>query len=326
MNRLLSFLFFLCTLINSCAINGDKMQAEEIALNYLYEAIEDTIFWNKIHAIEFLIDLGYNDKVDSILNILEVEHENAPQKRIGYWRCRVQNEKKSDIKNKYIDKIFKVYINPDSPDIIHAAESLAKLSVSLKNTPPIELRDNTKVNNLNVYLNWSYIYPDSTHSGIDYKTLLKILNSENSDNRRIMAYGLKYLGEIESRSWQYIAERALNQHSEYPYSTYLLSGALSTCPQNERKSPSVNMIKLKLKNIAQSDEYINKYEAYIAFGNFGDQKDFDFIKEEFLRLYSNNNGTLSDKNRKDILSAMSYALLKTSNNIKTSNHKRINKI
>lgn len=302
------------------------MQAEEIALNYLYETVEDTIFWNKVHAIEFLIDLGYNDKVDSILNILGPEHENTPQKRIGYWRCRVQNEKDVDIKNKYIDKIFKVYINPDSPDIIHAAESLAKLSVSLKTVPLSEYTDKTKVNNLNAYLNWSSIYPDSHHSGIDYKTLFKVLQSDNSDYRRIMAYGLKYIGEMERGSWQYIAERAINQPSEFPYSTYLLSGALSTCPNKERKSPSVKMIKQKLKILAKSDEYINKYEAYVAYGNFGDQKDFNFIQEEFLKLYSSKDRILSDKNSTDILSAMSYALLKTSNHTKTSNHKRINKI
>lgn len=312
MNRLLSFLFFFYILTNSYAINSKQLYVEEIALNYLYETVGDTIFWNKIHAIEFLIDLGFNENVDAILNKLEFNYENTPQKRIGCWRCRVKNEKDADKKNRYIEKIFQVCINSNSPDIIHAVESLTKLSVSLKNIPQSELLDSAKNNIFNAYLNWSSIYPDSPLSCIDYTTLFKTLQSDNSDYRRIMAYGLKFLGKMESEPWQSVAERAINQPAEYPFSTYLLSGVLSTCPEKERKSCYINLIKQKLRILAKRNEPINQYEVYVALGNFADQEDFNFIQEEFLKLYSCKNRAELDKNKKDVLSAMSYALLKTS--------------
>ncbi|WP_436417979.1 hypothetical protein KCV26_02815 [Petrimonas sulfuriphila] len=312
MNRFLSFLLLSFILTNSFAINGNQLCVEEIALNYLYETVNDTIFWNKIHAIEFLIDLGFNEDVDAILNELEINYENIPEKRIGYLRCRVKNEKNTDKKNRYIEKILQIYMNPSSPDIIHAVESLAKLSVSLKNIPQLEFLDSGKNNICNAYLNWSYVCPDSSLSSIDYTTLFKTLQSDNSDYRRIMAYGLKFLGKMEREPWQSVAERAINQPTEYPFSTYLLSGALSTCPEKERKSHYINLIKQKLRILAKRNESINQYEAYVALGNFADQEDFNFIQKEFLKLYSCKNGAELDKNKKDVLSAMSYALLKTS--------------
>lgn len=98
MNRFLSFLLLSFILTNSYAINGNQLCVEEIALNYLYETVNDTIFWNKIHAIEFLIDLGFNEDIDVILEELEINYENTPQKRIGCWRCRVKNVKNTDKK------------------------------------------------------------------------------------------------------------------------------------------------------------------------------------------------------------------------------------
>lgn len=312
MNRFLSFLLLSFILTNSYAINGNQLCVEEIALNYLYETVNDTIFWNKIHAIEFLIDLGFNEDIDVILEELECNYENIPQKRIGCWRCRVKNEKNTDKKNRYIEKIFQVYTNPNSSDIIHAIESLAKLSVSLKNIPRPALYDSAKNNICNAFLNWSSIYPDSPVSCIDYSALFKTLQSDNSDYRRIMAYGLKFLGKMEGKPWRNVAEKAINQLAEYPFSTYLLSGALSTCPEKERKSCYTDLIKQKLKILAKGNESINQYEAYVALGNFADQEDFNFIKKEFLKLYSCKNGAEFDRNKKDVLSAISYALLKTS--------------
>jgi len=293
-------------------VSKQQLVTEEIALDFLFETTEDTIFWNKIHAIEFLVDLGYNEDIERTLNELGSQVENIPQKRIGYWRCRVKNEKDNDRKNRYKKNILDTYLNPDSPDIIHAAESLAKLSVSLEKYPQPVFQDSTKNNKLEAYINWSSVYPESPDFQINYSALHKTLQSDNSDCRRLMAYGLKFLRNISREEWKNIAKKTINKQSEYPFSTYLLSGTLSTCPDEERKNRYTTVIKNKLKILAESNDPINKYEAYVALGNFADQEDFNFIEEEFLRLYYSKDVIRLDDNTKDILSAMSYALLKTS--------------
>jgi len=126
-----------------------------------------------------------------------------------------------------------------------------------------------------------------------------------------MAYGLKFLKINNIEEWKSIAERAINQAKEYPFTTYFLSGTLSTCPDEERKNNYTTVIRDKLKTLAKSDDPINKYEAFVALGNFADQNDSNFVKEEFLNLYNCKDITRTN-NTKDILSAISYALLKTS--------------
>ena len=304
-------------LLNSCMTTQNQIDAEDVARNYLLESISDsTLFWNKIHAIEFLIDLGYIEEIRSIMNILGDNYENTPQKRIGFWRCMSKIETNSDRKNRYIDKILHVYLDPESPDRIHAAESLAKLSVSLKNHPQPILQDTVKNNSLKAYVNWGSIYPDTSDSCMDYSALFKTLESDNSDYKRIMAYGLKFLGKLRKDQWENIAERAIKQPDDYPFLTYLLSGALSTCPDNARKNSHAGLIRQKLKTLAKDNDPTNQYEAYNALGNFACPDDFIFVRDEFLKLYSSKDSMQLDNSTKDVLSAMSYALLRTTYNKK----------
>ena len=298
-------------LLNSCMTTQNQIDAEDVARNYLLESISDsTLFWNKIHAIEFLIDLGYIEEIRSIMNILGDNYENTPQKRIGFWRCMSKIETNSDIKNRYIDKILNVYLDPESPDRIHAAESLAKMSVSLKNHPQPVLQSDSKNNSLKAYINWSSVYPETSDSCIDYSVLIKTLDSDNSDYKRIMAYGLKFLGKIKREQWENIAEKAIKQPNDYPFSTYLLCGALSTCPDNARKSSQACLLRNKLKILAKDNNPTNQYEAYISLGNFGCPDDLIFIREEFLKLYSRMDSMQTNNNTKDVLSSISFALLK----------------
>ncbi len=293
----------------NCTCNR-YLDLSKIAIENLYERMDDSAFWNKIHSIEFLIDLGLNKEAEIILKDRISKYESEPQMRIGYWRCMALNENDADKKNMHIRKILEVYLNPDNKDIIHAAESLAKLSFSLKKYAIIKMTDAGQNNKLEAYVNWSSIYPESNVSSIDYTGLFEQLNSENLEYRQVMAYGIKYLGRISNYQWKKLVDLALTEPLESPIAVYLLCGALSTCPDQERSNQDIPIIRNNLKRLANSDNKINKYEAFVALGNFSDPDDLDFIKAELLKLHSlNSENDLNDQG-KDILSAVSFAYLK----------------
>lgn len=293
----------------NCTCNR-YVDLSKIAIENLYERMDDSAFWNKIHSIEFLIELGLNKEAEIILKDRISKYESEPQMRIGYWRCMALNENDTDKKNMHIRKILEVYLNPDNKDIIHAAESLAKLSFSLKKYARTKMTDAGQNNKLEAYVNWSSIYPESNASPIDYTGLFEQLNSENLEYRQVMAYGTKYLGRISNYQWKKLVDLALTEPLESPIAVYLLCGALSTCPDQEWSNRDIPIIRNNLKRLANSDNKINKYEAFVALGNFSDPDDLDFIKAELLKLHSlNSENDLNDQG-KDILSAVSFAYLK----------------
>lgn len=305
----LSLFYLTCTY--SQIYSMDKF--EMYAIDHLRGRMSDTAFWNKVHSIEFMIDLGENKLVEILLENQLRKYESEPQKRIGYWRCMAMNESDIQTKNIYVKKILDVYLNSNNSDVIHAAESLAKLSYSLTLPPVSKLSDKEQNNILEAYVNWSSIYPKTIESSINYDRLFELLNSNNNEYRRIMAYGTKYLGKIDSSNWNRLVDLALKESSELLTEVYLLCGAYITCPETERNNPNIEFIGEKLKQIAKSDNLKNRYEAFIAIGRFANPNDIDFIKQEMLKLASNITNDLIDEKTLDVMSAISYAFLKTSN-------------
>lgn len=294
----------------NCTCNR-YIDLSKIAIENLNERMNDSAFWNKIHSIEFLIDLGLNKEAEIILKDRISKYESEPQMRIGYWRCMALNENDTYSKDLYIKKILEVYLDSNNTDIIHAAESLAKLSFSLRTYPKTKMINVDEQNKLEAYVNWSSIYPDKYNCSIDYNSLFEILKSENLEYKQVMAYGTKYLGKISNYQWRKIMNLALTEPLESPIAVYLYSSALNSCPDQERNNKDILIIRDNLKRIAKTENIKNKYEAFVALGNFAEKDDSNFIKEELLKmqsLYFRNE--LNDQSN-DLLSAMSFAYLKS---------------
>lgn len=303
---LISFLYLSVTYSQ----NNSMEDLQTYAFDNLKDRMEDSTFWNKVHSIEFMIELGENKIVDSLLENHLSKFETEPQKRIGYWRCMAMNENDLQTKQIFIKKILEVFLNSNNSDVIHAAESLAKLSYSLVPYTDSKLFDREQSNLLEAYVNWASIYSESNESSIYYDRLFKFLNSENDEYREIMAYGTKYLGMVDSCNWNRLADYALNESTESVVGVYLLCGAYVICPHTERNNSKTKIIGDRIKEIAKGDNLKNKYEAFIALGSFASPCDTYFIKKELLGFVSNkSNKELSEK-ALDVLSAISYAFLK----------------
>src|SRR5690606_8962763 len=85
--------------------------------------------WEKIHAAEFLIDLGYTEGLYSVFEQENNHSETIPGYRIGVWRTLYQLSDKEE-RGEWIDKIVGVYKDTLASDREHAVETLAKLNIS----------------------------------------------------------------------------------------------------------------------------------------------------------------------------------------------------
>ncbi len=182
-----TFLLFL----NCSGISTSMPENNIQALNKLKEATRSNDFWVRVHAYEFLQQLGYHEWVDSSFYGLLDVYGNEPEKRIGVWRIGVRGGKTKKEKENYIDKIRDVYLNAKSPDRLHAAETLAKLGVSLKTFPPgLVSNDLESGGVLRGFVLWGNSLPADPGGEIDIQGLLELFPTEKKEVQEILAYGI----------------------------------------------------------------------------------------------------------------------------------------
>ena len=257
-------------------VNAQKIQADVVdkASEYLLKQTGDSSFWNKIHALEFLCQVGYKSQVQTILKKDFKYVSSIPEKRIGYFRCWANVASDEKEKASYVDKILEIYLNPDSPDKIHAAESLAKLRVSLKEYPAVVIEDDSIGNGLlQAYLKWGCVYNSTSSIPLDYTLLFSVLDSGKETDRKVMAYGLSYMGVFDTVHWKKIVSLALAEPLSSPCVAFLLHGAVTTCPDKNTFREEIGRIRIKLRDLAVTGGKTERYEAYVALGQIGDRED-----------------------------------------------------
>jgi len=272
-------LFLLFSL--SAKIQAD-VDVNKLAADYLFEKTGDFIFWNRIHALEFLDQNGYKVQAKEILEKSLTGFDSVPQKRIGFWRCCAETSFSLAEKKSYINKILGAYLNPGSPDKIHAVESLAKLKYSLRTYPKQSLENDSLSNILQGYVLWARAIPPTFSDTLDYSSIFSVLESDNTVQRDIMAYGLNYMGIFENGQWEKLANLALTTSLESPIAVRLLHGAISTCPDIKSYDSQIEQIRTFLLETIHIPDNEMQYESCMALGELRDKRDLDLLKEIFL--------------------------------------------
>lgn len=276
------------------------------ASDFLFEQTQSSSFWNKVHAIEFLYLGGNQARMKDLIQKDLLTFENTPEKRIGYWRCSYLAASTDKEREHYLNKLIGAYCDPDSPDKIHAAESLAKLKHSLKTLPLAVEADSAKNELLQAYIQWGMVLPSIPSEELDYDLFFSVINSENALCRKIMAYGSRYMGDFSESEWNRFAEIALNESLDSPCAVHLLHGILASCPDKEKQH---NDIKERLYQLALTDNKSNQYESYIALGNWGSDEDLNFVTTAFLSAFPNQESSMSNEDQSDVKAAAAYAVL-----------------
>ena len=185
-----------------------NLRAESITK--LRSVLETQPKWVKVHAAEWLLDLGYPQGVVEEFQKELTAHGDEPEYRIGIWRVLAKGSQHTRDYPQWVTRIKQTFFDEHSPDRVHAAESMAKLGVPLT---PSELKgvvaaaeDNDA--RLAVYCRWVLAVADNKNRAAHYAALVELLESPAIETRQTASYALRHLGPLNQDQWHKLVVRA----------------------------------------------------------------------------------------------------------------------
>lgn len=257
MRTILYLIFFLATHLETHATPRDAT-----CLETLRQAAVCNDFWVQVHAIEYLVELGYTQEAEAFVRSELSGYQNVPQKRIGFWRSSYKVSQSREEKSKWINKIKNAYLDSSGDDRIHAAESLSKLGFSLNNFDHNMLADDQRNGGmLASFVIWGTAIPIDNRENVAYGQLIDLLKSNEESSRKIAAYALGFVGiDPPATVWETLALQATEEPSQSAAYPYLLAAAYSLHnKENTANLELVTAIYNKLKGL----KYIKDKEARV---------------------------------------------------------------
>lgn len=275
----------LCCLILflfGCNSNNSSLVSEtwrDKAKNTLDEVLERQDLWVKVHAAEYKIWTGYAEGVRETYLMEKERFESMPQYRIGIWRVLAQespNEAEA-----YHRKIIDAFSDKEGSDRIHAAETAAKLGISLAEHAPEATADVLagEINSLYVYTLWSTLHGMDPKQGVEALLDLIVAQKTPEIPKMQAAFALRNFGNISLEHWEILAASALNEPSTSLAKVYLLSAAYIHSPKGAKQTDTFSKIKNSLSVLATSPNKGERMEMAIAFGEVGDAEELEILKE-----------------------------------------------
>ena len=277
--------------------DGLKEQASEV----LNTVLTDGQRWEKVHAAEFLIELGQVARVRDVFMSESDKNGDIPEYRIGIWRvlykCAGEEERRA-----WQDSIHRAFVLPESPDRIHAVETLAKLEI------PVEAADAEVVRSamasddyrLRFYTQW-WAIPQLGNGAEELKGHLFQLIGSDGENpaRKLAAYVLNEDRDIrfDTGEWQSLESFAVSEPADSDVRLLLLAAVFSKVPADREHSGSFDNIEkllLEYKYAAKPE----LYQLCLALARKGKTKYRDTLKP------------LLDHSDNDVKIAAAYAITK----------------
>lgn len=312
-NKLVGYLFIiiLLPLFSGCYTSKERIVSEELretALERLKTILYSELEWEKVHAAEFLLKLGYTEDIKKVFLEEEIQKGKEYYYRTGIWRVLAQASQSQEEKQQWVDSIASVFNNPNAPDYIHAVESMAKLRVS-----PYSVSAETTDSILNgehsalwLYTLWGTAYTQEIN--IDQvKNQLAIIvrkKEEPDEIRRLAAYALQNMKDAGINNWGLLMDAACHEPDSSSAYIYILSSALVNTPNDSLSLSKVNQCRTKIVESISNPEGIGHYEALLAIGELGNEHDLQLL----LSLINDSNDYRFNKNQ-DIAVAASNAIL-----------------
>ena len=306
-------LFIFLILFAGCINTGKKRfvkeELREAAIENLRETLDSDLTWEKVHAAEFLLELGYVNEVHN--SFIEEEKKRGKEHfyRIGIWRVLAQSTYRPEEKEVWMDSIAIVFGNPDSPDRIHAAESLAKL-----NYFPFR-EDNDQVqsilegdhNSLWLYTLWATSYSKDRNIEKVKNLLTDIVTSYDEPNslRRLAAYGLRNIKDVGLDNYKLLLNTALSEPDTSAAYSNIVSSAYINTPSDSLSTISADKCRQKLLDIISDPAKEGRYEALLAISETADQEELPLLSSF---IASQNNRSFGSE--LDIYNAASYVILR----------------
>jgi len=270
---------FLCCTIIKEGVVSEKQKKE--ALTKLQETLGSDLEWEKVHAAEFLLNLGYSGDVYKTFLKEEKQKGNEYYYRIGIWRVLVQSSLKSVEKQRWINAIASVYISPNASDRLHAVEALAKLRIS-----PYTVSHSATDSILNgvhnpmwVFTLWGTAFTSESEKKQVRQKFIRIIGSsgESVDVRKLAAYALRHIKGVEREDQSMLLNTAINEPDTSAAYAFIISSALVNISKDSLSTVKVQFCWKKLKEIASTPGKAGRYEALSVFGELGGEEDLPLL-------------------------------------------------
>jgi len=327
----LPFIFIIATTIMSTAITGCDQQRTDSsivpeslrkeALQELRQNLRDQEKWEKVHAAEYLLWLGYPEGVKEEYGKEEAKYGNDAPYRIGIWRVLAQCAGNAEGRRTYVDKILAAFKDREGSDRLHAAETLVKLKVDLQREAPeasSEILRGEK-NALFMYTLAGAAMGDDTASREHFRQLLALTTTGNNAQLQTQgAYALRHLGVPSVEDWRKLADKALDEPADSSAKTYLVSSAWVTAPDDvSSKAEISSALRSALLQAKESPVKGFRTEMAVALGERGSGDDVPVLTALLHNEHPLNSGKLTSREailatpeNADVRSAAAYAILK----------------
>ncbi|SDF88511.1 hypothetical protein SAMN04487996_11394 [Dyadobacter soli] len=281
----------------------------EACIALLRQVLREQEEWVKVHAAEYLLWAGYPEGVKAEFVKEAKRLGTKPQYRVGIWRVLFQCTENESERLVWLNKIKEAFLDENGPDRIHAAETLAKLRISMLTESPAitnrTLQSNAQA--LALYTIWSTAFDSAKQMEavkIELVKNLTPLSGSDGAKKSISAYVLRQLGGLDERYWELVAGAALQEAETSPARVNLLSTAwLTAVNPGNAKLPPIKSALLKYATAATKGE---RSEMALALAAKGNADDLPVLLEMFENKYP-----LGDPAADyDVRAAAAYAILK----------------
>ncbi|MBN2012787.1 sodium/solute symporter [candidate division KSB1 bacterium] len=315
-------LFSLFLLINSTLFlqscgnqsSGVNDVVRKKAVNELHTVLKTQSQWVKVHAAEYLLALSYPDSIKEIFLDELQNYGTTPQYRIGIWRTLARASYDANEKQKWIDHIWDSFLDDNSPDRMHAAETLSKLNENLLSRNPkiamsLAQGDDKK---LAAFVSWGMAVNSDNQLYINQ--LVGMLNSDDLETRKLAAYGIRLNIPINPEQWDVLYQAAINEPDSSSAAVYLVGAALVRLPEQHESDEIRAQLDKRLRKFMFSKTKENRFHACEALAANGAIDDVQFLTKLLNGKSSLQDDTLSPDilaaQNADVRSAAANAILR----------------
>lgn len=241
--------------------------------------------WVKVHAAEYLLRLGYPDGVREAFLDEERRSGSEPRYRIGIWRVLARTASGEE-RERWTQKILNAFLDTSGTDRLHAAETLAKLGISvLKEGGEAITRQALEDPDVSfvLYTRWSVAYTSADSLLSAKRELLTLLArpDETPAHKRQAVYILRWLGDLTVEQWKGLAALALRAPAGSSIRPNLLSSAWMTAPTDGSYRILRGLLRRRLMEYRDSSDRNALMEGMTAMAEKGSYRDTVFLHEVF---------------------------------------------
>ncbi|QNL51556.1 hypothetical protein H8S90_08290 [Olivibacter sp. SDN3] len=202
----------------------------------LIQLLHDEQGWIKVHAAEYLLQLGeYREGIASVFHKEDSLYGDVPAYRIGIWRVLAQTDNE-EIRSSYLGRIKAVFYDTSANDRLHAIETLAKLRepLSLKDSLVSEALQSRLVPMM-LYTKWNAAYHSvDMQRQVSDELAMMLLDGKSRlsvDEQKTACYVIRQLDRLSIKCWQALHDFALSELSNSPIKVTLYSTLYKTKPR-----------------------------------------------------------------------------------------------